>query len=117
MSTDNTLTRVVVLVLAIVLLFPVLMMVLMLPMGGMWGGDHMWNGHMWGNGGGWAWLVMWLVALAVFFGIGYLLYRAVGGSPDRRTDPAMEELRMAYARGDLTDEEFEKRRERLRREE
>jgi putative membrane protein len=33
------------------------------------------------------------------------------------TDPALEELRMAYARGDLSEEEFEERRERLRQEE
>jgi putative membrane protein len=31
-------------------------------------------------------------------------------------DPAIEELRHAYARGDLTDEEYESRRERLERE-
>jgi uncharacterized membrane protein len=31
----------------------------------------------------------------------------------RSTDPALDELRLAYARGDLSDEEFERRRERL----
>lgn len=119
MSTDSTLSRTLVFILAIVLLFPLLMLfMIFLPMAGLSGGGHMWNGHMWGDGGlGWVWLIMWVGALAVFLGIGYLLYRATLGGSDRRTDPAIEELRRAYARGDISDEEFERRRERLRRDE
>jgi putative membrane protein len=44
----------------------------------------------------------------------YLLYRAVtGGESD--SDQAMEELRLAYARGDLTDEEYEQPKTALER--
>ena len=52
-------------------------------------------------------------------GIGYLLYRGlVGGVGSSLTsDRALEELRVAYARGDLSDEEFEERRAKLTREE
>nr|WP_305080130.1 SHOCT domain-containing protein [Natronomonas sp. LN261] len=50
---------------------------------------------------------------------GRSLYRWLvgGGRAGAVTDPALEELRMAYARGDLSEEEFEERRERLRQEE
>jgi len=53
--------------------------------------------------------------VALLGGVAYLLYRLVaggsGGAPG--ADPALTELRTAYARGDLTDAEFESRRERL----
>lgn len=52
--------------------------------------------------------------LLLLVGGAYLLYRAfVGagsGSQFGTTDTAMEELRLAYARGDLSEEEFETRR-------
>ncbi|MBZ6496845.1 SHOCT domain-containing protein [Natrinema longum] len=118
MATDESLIRTLVVVIAVILLLPVLMMALAMPMMGVWGGGHMWRGGMWGGTGAtWMWLLMSIVPLLVLLGLGYLLYRAVRGSGGRRTDPALEELRTAYARGDLTDEEFESRRERLRREE
>ena len=50
------------------------------------------------------------IALLVLVGIGYLIYRSASG------DPALDELRLAYARGDLSDEEYEERRDRLTRE-
>jgi len=56
-----------------------------------------------------------LVVLAVLVGGGYLLYRAIAGDAASDGDPAVRELRMAYARGDISDEEFERRRERLER--
>ncbi|WP_338042744.1 SHOCT domain-containing protein [Natronococcus amylolyticus] len=42
------------------------------------------------------------------------LYGVLVDSSSRRSDPALEALRVAYARGELSDEEFEKRRDRLR---
>lgn len=117
MATDDSLVRTLLIVIAAILLLPVLMMALAMPLMGVWGGGHMWNGGMWdGTGATWMWLLMSIVPLLVILGIGYLLYTAVRQSDDQRTDPALEELRAAYARGDLTDEEFEERRERLRRE-
>jgi putative membrane protein len=52
----------------------------------------------------------------IFLGGGYLVFRRMSETQASR-NPAMEELRTAYARGDLTDDEFEARRERLERSE
>jgi len=118
MSDDTTLVRLAVLIALFVLLLPVLVMVFMLPFMGMWGGGHMWNGGMWnGTGASWMGLTMWVVLLVLLLGGGYLLFRALANPSDGGTDPALEELRLAYARGDLSDEEFEERRERLSRDE
>ncbi|WP_058364913.1 SHOCT domain-containing protein [Haloparvum sedimenti] len=81
-------------------------------MGGMWGG-------MWGDGAVSGWLfavgiVIQLLFLVAVVGAGYLIYRAVAGR-ERGSDRALEELRLAYARGDLTDDEYDQRRERLER--
>lgn len=88
--------------------------------GMMWAGPMM--GGMWGTGmwgvdraSGWMFIVgmgMQLLVLAVIVGAIYLGYRAVT-TPGESTDPAVAELRAAYARGDLTDEEYERRRDRL----
>ena len=120
MSTDRTsngLLRVVLIVLAVIVLFPLLMMVFAIPMMGMmgwWWGGGMAGGlsPLWGIG-------MMLVWLVVLVGIGYLLYRGLVGSVGSSLtgDRALEELRVAYARGDLSDEEFEERRAKLSREE
>ncbi|OLZ42481.1 hypothetical protein A6E15_16595 [Natrinema saccharevitans] len=83
-------------------------------MGGTWG-HGMWNG---GTAPGWLPLVavlMQLLFVAAVVGGGYLLYRAIAGGDD--TDRALEELRLAYARGDLSDEEYEQRRDALERDE
>ena len=61
----------------------------------------------------WRWIMM-LVPLLILLGGGYLLYRAFTRD-NLRTDPALEELRLAYARGELSEEEFETRRSRLQR--
>ena len=94
------------------LVFPLLFVAFgMLGVGGMMGGA--WGGHMWGGGTGWFPLigfVMQLLFLVALLVGGYLLYRAVTGDGG---DPAIEELRLAYARGELTDEEYENRREAL----
>lgn len=67
---------------------------------------------LWGFGVIFVWLV-------VLFAIGYLVYRSsgVGKKPGGVSDPALQELRLAYARGDISEEEFEERRSRLQREE
>jgi len=51
-----------------------------------------------------------LIFLLILLGGGYLVFRRMSETQTSQ-DPAMEELRTAYARGDLTDEEFEARRE------
>ena len=117
MASESDLVRVLLAILAIIVLVPLLMMLFMMPMMGMWSGGHMADGGTWGVGARtWLVLLMWLVPLAVVAGLGYLVYWAVRRSADTDADPAIEELRTAYARGDLSDEEFEERRERLRRE-
>jgi len=109
-QTSDGLLRAVLLVVAVIVLLPVLMMVLAMPMMGWW-----WNGGMagglsplWGVG----MLLVWVLVLG---GIGYLLYRGFAGraGSSGTTDPVLRELRMAYARGDLTEEEFEERRAKL----
>lgn len=112
-SGEQDILRLVVLVVGVLLLAPLLMMVFMMPMMGMmgwWWGDGMMGGMspLWGIG----MMLFWLVVL---LGIGYALYRGVasGVGPASKVDPALEELRMAYARGELTEEEFEERREQL----
>lgn len=107
----DTLLRIVVIVLVVVLLAPLLMMAFAIPMMGTMGGRPMGGSStLWGLG----MMLLWLVVL---LGIGYVIYRAFTGRGSRETDPAMEELRMAYARGDLTEEEFEERRRNLRQQE
>ncbi|MBX0297679.1 SHOCT domain-containing protein [Haloarcula nitratireducens] len=120
MSTERTsdgLLRIVLIVLAVIVLFPLLMMVFAMPMMGMmgwWWGGGMAGGlsPLWGIG-------MMLVWLVVLVGIGYLLYRGLVGrvGSSMANERALEELRVAYARGDLSEEEFEERRANLRREE
>lgn len=106
--------RVLLIVVAIVVFAPLLMMVFMMPMMGM-----MWSvggapgvetglSPVWGIG-------MMLVFLVVLLGIGYGLYRAFSHGLLGGDDLALEELRLAYARGELSQEEFEQRREDLQR--
>ncbi|AFK19605.1 SHOCT domain-containing protein [Haloferax mediterranei ATCC 33500] len=87
------------------------------PMG--WGGGWMHDTWMHGGTGGgvpwWMWgmgLLGQLLVLAVLIGGGVLLFRAVSNDGH---DDALSELRSAYARGDIDDEEFERRRARLER--
>ncbi|MHB9286926.1 SHOCT domain-containing protein [Halobacteriales archaeon Cl-PHB] len=109
---NDGLLRVVAIVLGLLVLVPLVMMAVAMPMMGWWWGDGMAGGFspLWGLGMMLAWLL-------VILGVGYLLYRGLGDRADAGTDPALEELRLAYARGDLTDEEFEERQARLRTEE
>ena len=75
-------------------------------------------GGMWGDGTtSWmfiAGIVMQLLFLAALLGGGYLVYRAIASS-ENDSNQALEELRVAYARGNLTDDEYEQRRETLER--
>ncbi|WP_254545650.1 SHOCT domain-containing protein [Halomarina pelagica] len=111
--TTDGLLRIVVIVLAVVVLFPLLTMAFAMPMMGMmgwWWGGRTFGGlsPMWGIG-------MMLIWLLLLLGIGYVVYRGLAGGVDTDADPALAELRLAYARGDLTEEEFEQRRARLER--
>lgn len=103
MTGTDRLLELVVLIAAVVFLVPLVLMAWMMPMAG----GHMWNGAV-----GWQWAIGWGLSLLVVLAIGYAVYRVIAGDR-RRTDPAIEELRMSYARGDLSEEEFEERRERL----
>ena len=105
---DRTLVRLVLAVLAVLVLAPVFAMAIGMPMmAGMGWGWH--DGTMAGTAPWWG-LGMGLVWLVVLIGIGYVVYRAVVAPAGREGDAALRELRLAYARGDLTDEEFEARR-------
>ncbi len=102
-------------VLALLLLVPLFWMGMGMP-----GGSHMWDGGMWSGsmGGGmpgWLWvvaIVVQLLFLAVLVAGAVVLYRSLT-EDSAADDEALDELRLAYARGDLSDEEFEQRRERL----
>lgn len=122
MSTESNDRRLVVFVLVALgalLLVPLLVMGFGMMGAGMM--DGTWGGHMWSDSGmtGWAFLLVvlsrLLLLLAAVVAGGYLLYRALTRSDGE--DAALEELRLAYARGDLSDEEFERRKETLEREE
>ena len=107
---DGSLIRIIVIVLAVLLFFPMLMMVFAFPLMGMlgwWGGVGPGGfSPLWGIG-------MMLVWLFILVGIGYVLYRAVARGSFGVDDRALEELRVAYARGNLSDEKYEQRREAL----
>ncbi len=117
MATDTRDARLATIVLVAIAVLVVLPMAFM-GFGMMGFGPMM--GGTWGHGTvpGWLPLVavlMQLLFVAAVVGGGYLLYRAIAGGDD--TDRALEELRLAYARGDLSDEEYEQRRDALERDE
>ncbi|MFB1063082.1 SHOCT domain-containing protein [Natrinema sp. H-ect4] len=113
MASSNQLdtTTLILLILGAIIVLPMLMMGM--GFGGMMGYGGMMGGY--GTTSGWWPLVgmlVQLVFLLVLLGGGYLVFRRVTDSRSSR-NPAMEELRTAYARGELTDEEFETRRDKL----
>lgn len=117
-SDDTRLVTIVLIVIGAFVIFPMFFMGFgMMGFGPIMGG--MWGGGMWGDGTipGWMFIVgivMQLLFLATLVGGGYLIYRSVtGGESD--PDQAIEELRLTYARGDLTDEEYEQRKDALER--
>lgn len=109
---DSRLIALVLLALTALLVLPLLTMRL-----GMMGGGMM-SGAMWGSSStasGWTWVVGLLfpvLLLGMIVALGYLVFR-VATSEDHGEDAAMAKLREAYAQGDLSDEEYERRRERL----
>ncbi|WP_254545572.1 SHOCT domain-containing protein [Halomarina pelagica] len=123
-ETTDRLVRLALVALAVLLLAPLVVMLLamllggwpttggwMMGPGGGWGGP---GGWMMGTGGGgaWWWLggLLWLLGLIAVVALASGVLRGAGGEGE---DSALVELRRAYARGDLTDEEYERRRERL----
>jgi putative membrane protein len=111
MSSSNQLdtTTIILLILGAIIVLPLLSM----GFGGMMGYGGM-MGQYGGTGGWWPLVGMFvpLIFLLVLLGGGYFLLQRVTDSWTPQ-DPAMEELRTAYARGEVSDEEFEERRRRL----
>ncbi len=121
MGENTDTSRLVAILLAVIGAFVVLPMVFtgfgMMGFGPMMGGT--WDSGMASGGAMPQWMfvagvAVQLLFLAVLVVGGYLAYRAVTGRGDD-TSPALEELRLAYARGELTDDEYEQRREALER--
>ena len=54
-----------------------------------------------------------LLVLAIAILVIGALYWLTTSATERRSDPAMEQLRSRYARGEITDDEFESRASRL----
>lgn len=110
MTDTDAAIRAVLLVLVVLVSIPFVMLLVAVPFAG---GMHTgWDGGMApGSGMGWAsgWMWMALAPFVLLLAIGYGGYRLLGSG----RDAALEELRLAYARGDLTDEEYETRRQRL----
>lgn len=106
--------RLLIIIVAVVLLAPIFMMAIMMPMMGMMGG---WAGGVPNSGTGispmWG-LGMMLFCLVILLGIGYFIYQAFTSESLTPDDRPLEELRLAYARGELSQEEFEQREEDLR---
>ncbi|WP_254534892.1 SHOCT domain-containing protein [Halomarina litorea] len=105
----------------IVLILGAITVLLLLTMGMGFGGMMGYGGMMSGYGttSGWWPLVGMLVPLVfllILLGGGYLVFRRVTESQST-WNPAIEELRMAYARGDLTERAFKTRRDKLERSE
>lgn len=117
-NTNNSqIVTIILIVVGALVIFPMFFMGFgMMGTGPMMGG--MWGGGMWGDGTtSWmfiAGIVMQLLFLAALLGGGYLVYRAIASS-ENDSNQALEELRVAYARGNLTDDEYEQRRETLER--
>jgi putative membrane protein len=78
---------------------------------GGYGGGMMSGGTM-GSGGWGLFGVLWMLLLLAV--PAYLVYVLVTRGADGRGDRPLAILRERYARGELTDEEFEQRRARLR---
>lgn len=112
MTREQSVVRTLLLIVVAFLAIPFLLMLFMLPLMGMGMGMWYWGGT---RGPVWPWLLFGVFCLLVIVGVLYLLYRVILEIQPDDSNPALKELRQAYARGDLTDEEFKERRDRLRR--
>lgn len=95
--------------LAVLLAIPLFMMIVVMPLAAVASGGAVISGGLR--------MLVPLVPLTVLGVLVYTLYTySSGGSAERDASPdeALVELRAAYDRGDLSDEEFEWRRDRLR---
>lgn len=108
MTTDNSIVETILLVIGVLIAIHLVVMAVMVPMAGIAG----W-GHMSGGTGGWG-IFLWSVIPLLILGGGLYILYANSSAGAKTTDTALEALRTAYARGDLSDEEFEIRRETLR---
>lgn len=76
------------------------------------GGYDGWMHDGWGMWGGWGFLWM-LIPVVLVILLVYAVRNSGRSRADERTDRAFAELRERYARGELSDEEFERRRRTL----
>ncbi|MFW5924088.1 MAG: SHOCT domain-containing protein [archaeon] len=104
MAIDDA-TKLLIGLLALVVLFPLFVMAVVMPFGATMMGTSF--GY---HTGGWFGIFA-LAPIVLLLLIGWVAYRYLGDSAG--ADRAIEELRAAYARGDLTTAEFEERLERL----
>lgn len=105
----------VLLVLGAILVLPILFMAFLMPVSGMMGTSG-WGMTGWGIG---LFGLGWLFPLLFLALVGWAVYRiATGGGieTDGEEDRAIDLLRESYARGDIDDEEFERRLRTLRNE-
>lgn len=107
MTGTDSAVRTIATVVAVLLAIPLVMMGIVMPIAMLTGVGHVSFSHL-----GWR-ILMPIVPLSLFGGLLYVLYTGIGGDDDE-SDAAFEELRSAYARGELSESEFEARRERLR---
>lgn len=107
MTSDDSGLRVIATVVAVLLAIPLLMMGVVMPLLVLTGVGHMPFGI-----GGWK-ITLSVIPLVVVGSLVYVLFAGIGVE-DQETDGELGELRSAYARGELSDTEFQNRRDRLR---
>lgn len=114
MSDDDSFLRVALIVLLVLIALPLLLAIVMMPTMGMFGAGHMWEGTDPGGTGWWLSVtLMMAIPLILLLLIGYVIYRSLADGSTSSPDPAIQQLKEAYARGELSDEEFDRRLERL----
>lgn len=104
----DTVVRSIVILVAVFVLLPMIVGAVAMSVFGLFGAGLF--GHMMPMYGA----VMLLVWVLVIFGVAYVLYQALLDTRSKRSgDTALKELRVAFARGEIDEDEFESRRERL----
>lgn len=81
----------------------------------------MWNGDGWGSMGSWGWTGMFFMLLFGFAVVALIVWSIAGSRPGQtptmsegpRSDHGLVILRERYARGEITDAEFEQARKTL----